>query len=417
MRGETSLFSKKRRLAFAIFFMGVVSGASHAADNPVVYSSDDRDEEIILTFGEEEKLEKERAESAATNNFDALNFTSWESPGYFRKIQYNGYVNGGFFANTFGADHNGGINSGAESGLSLNGAYIAVAKEARTDGNGFDWGMGVDFMFGEDSRFLRVEHGLDEKWDTGSDYGFAMPQLNATVAYNNWSFTGGHFYAPFGYESCRADERFFYSTGLSFDSLPATATGGLLTYSGLENFTTSVGLVNGVDQGFSGKAGGSVLVGSVVWSPREEASITYSLGVGDFVDRRWRHTSGNLHSLVVELKPDDPWTFASTLEYENVDDEGGIDVDMFVLGHHVYYEVNSDWKVGTRVEWRYVKTAGFGSVNNLDFTLGANWKPDRFERLSVRPELRFDTCNVDSFGSRHNKNCQLSLGVDALYSF
>lgn len=416
MRKEISLFSKKRRLAFAIFFMGVVSGASHAADSPVIYSSDDQDEEVILTFGEEQELEKERAESAATNNFDSLNFTSWESPGFFRKIQYDGYVNGGFYSNTYGADQNR-VFAGSESGLSLNGAYIAVAKEAQTNGNGFDWGMGVDFMFGEDSRFLRVEHGLDEKWDTGHNYGFAMPQVNATVAYNNWSFTGGHFYAPFGYESCRADERFFYSTGLEFDALPGTATGGLLTYSGFENFTTSVGLVNGVDQGFSGDAGGSVLVGNVVWSPREEASITYSLGVGDFVDRRWRHTSGNLHSFVVELKPDDPWTFVTTLDYENVDDEGGIDVDMIIAGYHVYYDVNSDWKVGTRAEWLRNKTAGLRAVNYFDLTVGANWTPDNFERLSVRPEVRFDASDARTYGCSGNKKFQLCLGVDALYSF
>ena len=237
------------------------------------------------------------------------------------------------------------------------------------------------------------------------------------VAYNNWSFTGGHFYAPFGYESCRADERFFYSTGLEFDALPGTATGGLLTYSGFENFTTSVGLVNGVDQGFSGDAGGSVLVGNVVWSPREEASITYSLGVGDFVDRRWRHTSGNLHSFVVELKPDDPWTFVTTLDYENVDDEGGIDVDMIIAGYHVYYDVNSDWKVGTRAEWLRNKTAGLRAVNYFDLTVGANWTPDNFERLSVRPEVRFDASDARTYGCSGNKKFQLCLGVDALYSF
>ncbi len=419
MRWENGLFLGKRFLASAIVLIGAFVNASQGVGSRNAFSAEDQDDELILTFGEEQQ-ESERARG---NSVDSLNFTSWESPRFVEKIRYNGYANGGIYANTFGADYNGGINSGSESGLSLNGAYIAVLKETETSESGFDWGFGVDFMFGEDSRFLRVEHGLDEKWDTGHNrfgdptYGFAMPQLYGKVAWNNWSFTAGHIYAPFGYESCRADERFFYSTGLSFDALPATMMGGLLTYSGIENLEASVGLVNGADQGFSGTAGGSLLAGSAVWTPMEESSLTYSVGVGDFVDRRWRKTSGNLHSLVFEIQADFQWKFAATLDYENVDDGTGTDVDLTIVGYHVYYTLDPNWKFGTRVEWSRNKTTGATAVNQLGWTVGAAWTPDKIERLSVRPELRTDASDSKMFGTAYNKKVQLCLGVDALYSF
>ncbi|MBR5760081.1 MAG: outer membrane beta-barrel protein [Thermoguttaceae bacterium] len=344
-----------------------------------------------------------------------------------RKTQISGYVNGAFYANTFGADYNGGINADSESGFSLNGAYIAALKEPETDGKPFDWGFGVDFMFGEDSRQLRVEHGLDERWYTGHNragdptYGFAMPQLYGSVAYNKWTFTAGHFNAPVGYESARADERFFFTNSLSTDIQPATMTGGLLTYSGIESFTTTVGFVNGMDQGFSDRAGGSLLIGNFEWRPTETTTLSYSFAAGDYCDRRLengqRHKGhGSFHTLFFEYAPDDQWTFATTADYVN-EDVGPRDVNIAGLGQHVYYAVDDSWKFGARVEWRRLMEGGSIHVDDFGFAVGVGYTPMEIERLSIRPELRFDTCNVGKYGGNCDKKAQLCLGVEALYSF
>lgn len=344
-----------------------------------------------------------------------------------RTTQVSGYVNGAYYSNTYGADYNGGINADSESGFSLNGAYIALLKETDTSGNPFDWGFGFDFMFGEDSRQFRVEHGLDERWYTGHNrfgeptYGFAMPQLYGSVAYNKWTFTAGHFNAPFGYESARADERFFFTNGLSTDIQPATMTGGLLTYSGIENFTTTVGFVNGMDQGFSDRAGGSLLIGNFEWTPTETTTLSYSFAAGNYVDRRlphggFRKSHGSFHTLFFEYTPDDRWTFATTVDYVN-EDLGPRDVNTAGLGQHVYYAVDDSWKFGGRVEWRRIMESGLSHVDDFSFAVGVGYTPMEIERLSIRPELRFDTSNVGKYGVRYDKKSQLSLGVEAVYAF
>ena len=441
MPRKKDLFLRSRLLAFVVVLLTAVGNCwenvaqaqsrdwTHARSDPnsaerSLYKDDDDDLAVLLcALGAVAVF----VDCALKTGDGFIDVTSLDQTRAGRKTQVSGYVNGGCFANTYGACYNGGISAGSESGFALNGAYIAALKEPETDGKPFDWGYGFDFMFGEDSRLFRVEHGLDERWHTGHNssgeptYGFAMPQLYGSVAYNDWTFAAGHFLAPFGYESRRADKRFFYSLGLSSDVQPATVTGGFLTYSGIENLSATVGLVDGMDQGFSLRSGGSLVIGSFKWTATETTSLTYSVAAGDYVDRRLRNGArfkncGSFHSLIFEYAPDDQWTFVTTADYVN-EDVGPRDVNSFVLGQHVYYAVDDSWKFGARVEWRRLMEGGLYHVDDFGFAVGVGYTPMEIDRLSIRPELRFDTCNVDKFGTARNKKAQLCLGVEALYAF
>ncbi|MBR4752403.1 MAG: outer membrane beta-barrel protein [Thermoguttaceae bacterium] len=337
-------------------------------------------------------------------------------------FQINGYVNGGYFGNTLGADSNV-INTNSDRGGALNAAFVSLSKGAVTNGCGVDWGGGVDFMFGEDSRLFRVERGLDEDWATGHNrngvptYGFAMPQAYGALAINNWTFTAGHFFSPFGYESGRADKRFFYSRGLAYDALPSTLTGGLLTFSGIENLSATVGLVNGINQGFNDDAGGSLFAGNFVLTPSNQLSFTYTVGAGDVVDDGTNKVYGCIHSWIVEVKPDDRWTFATAAVYEDVNTVGAGGISEAIIGQHIYYKTSDCWKVGTRLEWGRLKPAGGDLTKDFEITLGANWSPAGSQNLTIRPEFRYDSCNVEKYAKNGDKKAQICLGVDAVATF
>ena len=61
--------------------------------------------------------------------------------------------------------------------------------------------------------------------------------------------------------------------------------------------------------------------------------------------------------------------------------------------------------------------SGLSHVDDFSFAVGVGYTPMEIERLSIRPELRFDTSNVGKYGVRYDKKSQLSLGVEAVYAF
>lgn len=418
MKERRKISLKKSLLSSASVLMAVVAGQASGVNAQDAYPVQN------YASGQIAPAVSEEAAPAAQypQQYGAPCYPECYAPSCADAFQINGYVNGGYYGNTWGSDYNL-INTGSERGGALNGAFVSLSKGAVTNGCGVDVGGGVDFMFGEDSRFLRVENGLDEKWNTGHNrvgapwYGFAMPQAYGALAINNFTFTGGHFFSPFGYESSRADKRFFYSRGLAYDALPATLTGGLLTYSGIENVSATVGLVNGINQGFSDKVGGSLFAGNFVITPTQQASFTYTVGAGDVADRGAAKVTGCIHSWVVELKPDDFWTFATCAVYEDVNVAGATGYTEAIIGQHIYYKTSECWKFGTRVEWGRLKPTGVDSTNDFEITFGANWSPAASQHLSIRPEIRYDSCNMEKFAKDGSKKKQICLGLDAVATF
>lgn len=135
------------------------------------------------------------------------------------KTEWGGYISAGFFGNTCGAHWNGNANTSSHNGGGFDAIYLNAYKAASLERCGVDFGWGVDFAFGEDTRFMRTVTGWDEDWITGHDskgnetYGFAMPQIFGEMAVNAMKFQFGHFYTPLGYELIKTSDRYFYSRG------------------------------------------------------------------------------------------------------------------------------------------------------------------------------------------------------------
>ncbi len=347
-------------------------------------------------------------------------------------IKYSGYINGGYIGNTHGADSNGNVFSNSLNGGALNGAYLAITKEAATSDNGFDWGFGTDIMFGEDTRFIRTERGLDEDWNTGHDkygnptYGFAMPQIYAEIALNQWTIKGGHFYTLIGEESTKASDRFFYTTGLSFDSLPVTHTGFLASYHGFEKLDFTLGWVNGINQGFDNSLGGSLILGNIEYKLNDKSSIRYAFTAGDFSDyneynisglEQRYHQYGSIHSWIFKTQLTDKLDSTSIAEYQIFKDD--TETSSLLFGEHLHYTINDHWKWGTRIEWQQIKYSDTNDdkVDFLSLTFGPNWIIDEKQAWKIRPEIRYDHCSKEFYGNNADKKDQLSLAIDSVWAF
>ncbi len=107
-----------------------------------------------------------------------------------------------------------------------------------------DFGFRFDVLYGIDAQKTQAYGnpgaGVPNfgSWDASLDhgaYGWAMPQLYGQVAVGELSIIAGHFFSPVGYEVVAAPGNFFYSHSLTmYNSEPATHTGVLATYSGLD---------------------------------------------------------------------------------------------------------------------------------------------------------------------------------------
>ncbi len=337
-------------------------------------------------------------------------------------IEWSGYVEAGVLCNTYGAHTNGYTSSSSHNGGAFDALYLRASKSADNDGCGTAWGFQTDFMFGENARFMQVGDGLDEDWDTSSDdtYGFAMPQLYAELAINDWTITAGHFYTHIGYECTPASDRFFYSRGIAFDNIPATHTGVKVAYNGFKNLDVMVGWTNGHDIGFTDENGGSNFIASFAYHLNDAATLTYGLCVGDEYDYKIgdyrEHGFGAVQSVVFDYNLTEKLEWVTEFDYWNYQES---DSATAVIGEHLYYTVNDCWKWGARLEWlKYQYYGDDDAEEEFAMTFGANWTPFAEGKLIIRPEIRYDKMvNGTPFGKLADKDDQLTLGFDVIYNF
>lgn len=361
-------------------------------------------------------------------NYWGVNQSKWDSA--VRSIQWDGYVNAGFLCNTHGAHRNSYPYHNSHNGGGLNGIYLSAHKTAQTYGCGLDWGFGADIMFGEDARYMRSNQGLDQEWYTGHNcqgkptYGFAMPQLYADIALNNWYVRMGHFYTLLGYEGAKATDRFFYSTSLSFDALPVTHTGVLASYKGFENLDITLGWVNGINNGFNTEEGDSMVTGKFTYRVRPGVTMSYSFLSGDFNSNSIglggsMQGYGCINAADLEVELTERLTSVTTVDYD--DYNFYTKHTELTFGQYLFYTVNDCWKWGMRMEWCKTVVGDYAQPEKFSLTVGANWKPFATDTFLIRPEMRYDSAMTYAAGrglfNDGDSPDQFMLGLDMLYKF
>jgi hypothetical protein len=369
----------------------------------------------------------------------------------------NGWTVEGWLAGgaTFNADHpashyNGPVTfNDRDREFQVNQAYITMGREADNGGCGWAWGGRMDLLYGTDYIFtqaagLELQPDGTNAWNGHRQYGFAMPQAYADVAYNDLSVRVGHFYTIMGYEKVQAPSNFFYSHAYTKQyGEPFTHTGALATYNYNDRWTFYGGGVNGWNK-FDAVSDKIAFLGGATYTPdhqRYTLTGTFITGEEDGIAPPTTVRSG--YSIVFNynincrlnyvLQHDNYWQDNDPLN-------GGAHSEWYGLNQYLFYTVNDRWKLGVRAEWfrdddgvrasalgSPIREAAFGgglpfaaadaAGNYYNVSLGANWTPR--SNITVRPEIRWDWSdgNVVQPYDDGTKDSQFTAAVDAILIF
>jgi hypothetical protein len=289
----------------------------------------------------------------------------------------------------------------SNSGGQLNQLYISAGKSV--DGrHGWDFGGTVDFTFGTDAVYVQsagleynAGHGSDS-WGTG-DYYSAIAQAYFEAEYKKWNIKAGKFYAPFGSQSYKSTDNFFYSLADTYSMVPATAAGIYATYSVNDKLAVYSGWVQ-PDQLYETSDDNAFLFG-VIWQPNKKLNLHYAFATG--TNSYAKRADGLdidyfVNSFVANYQINKKWKYVfdwSLLNYSA--DQAGADPNIhtgvYGINNELIYQYNSKWAFGVRASWgRDINsfTGWYPNDDKYSFSVGANWTPTKW--LLVKPELRYD---------------------------
>ena len=372
---------------------------------------------------------------------------------------FNGHLEAGFFANGHGAKNtyemaHMGWSRGADpwsgndillqntrlTGGQINQLYLSMGKSV--DGRrGLDIGGTVDFTWGSDAYIVQANgleygtgHGANcppglkgvSSWGTG-DYYSAFAQAYIELEYKRWNVKAGKFYAPFGIDSYKSTDNFFYSWSPTASFAPHTAGGAYATYTVNKNLAVFGGWAMPEELGESSK--NNFFIGGFDWDLNKRLNLRYSFATGkntydpyDYKPYGYKGYKAFVQSLTAtaqinkRLKYVFDWTlWNGNNQWE--DWAGGNNYDAaYALMNEIIYQYNKKWAFGTR----------FGWLNEGDdwytVSLGANWTPNKW--LTLKPEIRYDWVKSDWGWAPFNnvvpgseKTHQVSGGMSAVVKF
>ena len=369
-----------------------------------------------------------------------------------RDVYTYGWIEYGLGANNWGAPFNGPVTLGDRSWQGqLNQLYFVTEREA--DGSaGWDVGGRVDLLFGTDY-FYTTALGLDAyplqplgieniaSWGFSKDYGLAMPQLFADVAYRNVNLRFGHFYSILGFEQVPAIGNFFYSHAFSMQFSPFTFTGFLGSWQPTEEATFFGGITTGWNNFFDGQPmvgdfailnpnypgagstasflGGINLESSdktqtlsiMTTTGNEVTTISRDPADGSLVGNRTLvstvYTNRLSDKLIYVFQNDNAWQFNANVSPGNAGQQPGL-AQWYSFVNYLFWQFRPKWEAGVRLEYfrdnnGYIISAPLRNESQLgnpgywtegfagsfwELTFGLNWYPNN--NWVIRPELRYD---------------------------
>ncbi|MCA9089842.1 MAG: porin [Planctomycetaceae bacterium] len=273
-----------------------------------------------------------------------------------------------------------------------------IYAEIEADGSeGLDIGGRVDFLYGTDAGNTQAfgnedppgswdyRNGWDRGVQDGSGYGFALPQLYATIAYHDLEVKLGHFYTLLGYEVVTAPDNFFYSHAFTMNNSEAfTHTGALATYTVNDDVTLYGGWTAGWDTGFAQNNGSSSFLGGASVALTDDFTVTYILTAGNlgFLG------DGYTHSVVGDWQINDKLNYV--IQSDLVSTNQGVWTNVnpnttystIGINQYLLYSMTDELGVGARAEWWKADGESYYSI-----TGGVNIRP--IDCFVIRPEVRY----------------------------
>lgn len=308
--------------------------------------------------------------------------------------------------------------------LNLHQAWLYFGKEAESRCCEADWGYRVDVLYGTDAQRVQAFGNHDAPYDPGfgnydnsldhGEYGWAIPQAYAELAYGDWTVKMGHFLSNIGYEKVPSVQNFFYSHSLTFESsVPFTYTGVVGEYQATERTSYQLGWALGWDTGYDQFGDGNIFIGGIHHHVTDDFVVAYTLNAGNFGFRS-ADQGGYSHSLefMTHLTEYADYVIQSDYVYTEGSfdhaDEYGEEVGIV---QYLFYTLNDCWKLGGRVEW--LKTNHEGEhISFYELTGGVNYRPHA--NVVIRPEIRYDWSPSTEFDPDYNREI---FGIDAIFTF
>jgi len=297
-----------------------------------------------------------------------------------------------------------------------------IERAVDTEGDSWDIGGRMDFMYGTDARFTQAS-GWDDKWNAGSSgyYDIAMPQLYVEVFApigNGITAKLGHFYTSIGNEVVTAPDNFFYSHAYTMlYAEPFTHTGATFSYDIDDNFSVNAGAVMGWDNMTDNPEAWSFLGGGSWTSDNQASSVTVQLISGDGDDGNGNLENRTMYSLVATHDFTDKLHYLFQHDFGTQEDVFGNGVNWFGVNQYVTYDINDELAIGVRAEWfNDVDSARVSNMgaNYFAASIGVNYSP--LPWFKVRPEIRYDWAdeNVFNGGVDHD---QVAIAMDMILTF
>ena len=362
----------------------------------------------------------------------------------------NGHIEAGFYANSkgrtsqYGGDEavaslgRGAVDNSGNTirlqntrltGAQINQVYLSMGR--KVDGrHGWDLGGTVDFTWGSDAFVVQAggmeyfpavgDEGAAKRWGSG-DYFSAFAQAYAELEYRSLNIKAGKFLAPFGLDSYKSTDNFFYSWSAASTMVPHTAGGMYATY----NAGKTVDLIGGwvMADEFGLSSDHNYYLGGIFWRPARYKSIdmSYIFAIGENNTLGDASYDAYVHTLKInrQISKKLRTTFTWSLLNHNQLSDGANTLAVWCTAGETIYQYNDQWAFGYRTSTYRDERA---DLYWYGITLGANWTPNRW--LVVKPEIRYDWLDggvdpeegspIVRFG---DSNYQFSGGLSAVVKF
>jgi hypothetical protein len=349
------------------------------------------------------------------------------------RINIFGYVEASFQANFM--DPAGDINAGRVFDFEQNKQFLfnqfdlAAERTVVADGDQWDLGGRVEFIVGEDARFLHA-NGLGDSQDffNGPDVQFDLLQAYADIAVPVGTGLRVRVGKFLFFKQVDPNASVFYTHSFTFGgALPYTLTGASALYNLNDKWSVEAGINRGWDQALTDNNGMISLHGRVRHTVNDRTSYALMAIIGPENDDN--KTWGGQFDFVISHKASDQLTllgdavFGFQPDAQQFNAGGGTtDASWYGVAGYAVYRLNDQYSLGGRAEW-YRDSGGFttGLDQNLfEVTGGVTITPfphhEIGSNLKVRPELRYDY-STENFFDGLTEQHQVTFAVDVIFNF
>ncbi len=373
---------------------------------------------ISVVHSQEAKIGKDDKNGKDDKDDKNGNGDKDEGPWRFIQKPVCGYTVTGFVYGTAnvnplnnGTRYNGPLTMSDQEGVFLNQLYLSIDRAMEDT---FTLGGGVTLMYGNDYnasqsfgwelRPGRLIGPGTQNWNTGKDYGLALPQLFAEFGTKKLSLVLGHFWTPIGHCVVPANGNFFNTQPYSYmNGQPFDHWGGMVKYNPNDNWATYFGVVNGWGALDRQLDSAGLIFGAKYIADQSKWYNNFQMFIGQEPENLGaNYGNRTLVNNVTYYKASECLELVHEFTLGVQENEGLGASTYYGFSPYLFRKINDNLKFGIRADIfrdpggivAGIRTGNpnTGPYNGTFYSVnaGLNWTPHGSKNLMVRPEIRYD---------------------------